>query len=187
MECSSKIYGWLWVNKKTRSGKEWEMIWAKLAWGRNAFTQSGARIWFRDFFNYQRDILMWRLHKLQIVYSIPTCLHLATSITTTYYHEYAPFPTVQTSYLKVPRENKSLVCPKLSSLWQNKGFANRWCQLADFRERGGQQTGIARVCIWIWFAEWGSAIYYDAQFASLSVRAPRAAHPAVDIYERIYR
>ena len=114
MECFSKIYGWQWANKKTRSGKEWEMIWAKWAKGRNASTQSGARSWSRDFFNYQRDILMWRLHKIQIFEPIPlVCIWYWLCNPS---HCSLLCPTVQTSYLKVPRENKSLVCPKVSFL-----------------------------------------------------------------------
>ena len=63
-------------------------------------------------------------------------------------------------------------------------------QQADFRQRGGLSFAFSAsraVAFESNSPSERSAIYYDAQFASLSVRAPRAAHPAVDIYERIYR
>ena len=67
---------------------------------------------------------------------------------------------------------------------------NRSRQQADFRQRGGLSFAFS-ASLAVAFESNSpserSAIYYDVQFASLSVRAPRAAHPAVDIYERIYR
>ena len=45
---------------------------------------------------------------------------------------------------------------------------NRWCQLADFRERGGLSFELRAVASESDSPSGRSAIYYDAQFASLS-------------------
>ena len=86
--------------------------------------------------------------------------------------------------------------------WPNHAeslFQNSLCQLADFRQQGGLSFVIP-----VTLYRKGrnsrqhnttgtnhrpslkSAIYYDAQIAILMCIS-RTAHPAVDIYERIYR
>ena len=65
---------------------------------------------------------------------------------------------------------------------------NRWCQLADFRERGGLSFELRAVASESDSPSGRSAIYYDAQFPSLSVRTSRLrAHTSrsLRLYERI--
>ena len=51
---------------------------------------------------------------------------------------------------------------------QDEPSPNRWCQLADFRERGGLSFELRAVASESDSPSGRSAIYYDAQFPSLS-------------------